>query len=60
MTAVSAVSLREVCEHFDVHAVVDRVTLDITTGEFFALLDLSGCGRILHGQVGPAGGKLCQ
>jgi spermidine/putrescine ABC transporter ATP-binding subunit len=59
----SFISIQEVSKHFgDVHA-VDRVSIDITRGEFFSLLGPSGCGkttllRMLAGLEFPTTGEI--
>ncbi len=63
MSDESFISIQEVSKHFgDVHA-VDRVSIDITRGEFFSLLGPSGCGkttllRLLAGLEFPTTGEI--
>ena len=58
-----SVELREISKRFGQTLVVDRMTLQIYTGEFFALLGPSGCGktttlRIIAGFERPDSGEL--
>ena len=55
--------LRGLVKHFDGHAAVDDVNLDIARGEIFALLGPSGCGkttllRMLAGFETPSAGRI--
>ena len=43
MSAV--LELRDLSKHFPTHKAVSNLTLDVTKGEFFALLGPSGCGK---------------
>ena len=63
MSDESFISIQNVSKHFgDIHA-VDRVSIDITRGEFFSLLGPSGCGkttllRMLAGLEFPTTGEI--
>src|SRR6185312_3599449 len=57
------VRFEAVSKHFGATAAVDRLTLDIRQGEFFALLGPSGCGkttllRLLAGFETPDQGRI--
>jgi putative spermidine/putrescine transport system ATP-binding protein len=59
----SAVSFQSVSRHFGTVRAVDRVTLDIREGEFFALLGPSGSGkttclRLIAGFEKPTSGQI--
>ena len=59
----SAVSFQSVSRHFGTVRAVDRVTLDIREGEFFALLGPSGSGkttclRLIAGFEQPTSGRI--
>ncbi len=58
-----AVSMRSVTKRFDAFVAVDALDLDISDGEFFALLGPSGCGktttlRMVAGLEIPSAGSL--
>ena len=63
MTGPAFISIQNISKHFGrVHA-VNRVSLEITKGEFFGLLGSSGCGkttllRLLAGFENPSHGEL--
>ena len=55
--------LHEVSKQFPTHRAVDRVTLQLQRGEFFALLGPSGCGktttlRMVAGFEKPTSGEI--
>ena len=57
------VRFESVSKHFGAYAAVERLTLDILPGEFFALLGPSGCGkttllRLLAGFEAPDEGRI--
>ena len=59
----SFISIQDVSKHFGRVRAVDRVSIDITRGEFFSLLGPSGCGkttllRILAGFEFPTSGEI--
>jgi putrescine transport system ATP-binding protein len=61
--ANTLVRFEAVSKHFGNVAAVDRLTLDIRQGEFFALLGPSGCGkttllRLLAGFEAPSAGRI--
>jgi putative spermidine/putrescine transport system ATP-binding protein len=58
-----AVSLKDVCRHFDDVKAVDHVNLDIYDGEFFSMLGPSGSGkttclRLIAGFEQPTSGSI--
>jgi spermidine/putrescine transport system ATP-binding protein len=63
MTGVADVRLVEVTKHFDDVTAVDRLSLEIEHGSFFALLGPSGCGktttlRMVGGFEQPTEGRI--
>lgn len=55
--------LEQVSKHYPTHRAVHRISLNITRGEFFALLGPSGCGktttlRMIAGFEEPTGGNI--
>jgi spermidine/putrescine transport system ATP-binding protein len=63
MTGVADVRLVEVTKHFDDVTAVDRLSLEIEHGSFFALLGPSGCGktttlRMIGGFEQPTEGRI--
>jgi ABC-type Fe3+/spermidine/putrescine transport system ATPase subunit len=55
--------LRNLSKHFPTHRAVDRISLEIKRGEFFALLGPSGCGktttlRMIAGFEQPTEGEI--
>ena len=57
------ISLRHLSKHFGPVKAVDDISFDIRRGEFFSLLDPSGCGkttllRMLAGFEQPSQGDL--
>ena len=60
----AVVTLRGVTKRFDELVAVDRLDLDVSNGEFFALLGPSGCGktttlRMIAGFEEPTEGEIC-
>ena len=63
MTAAPIITFEEVSKRFGTTLAVDRVSLEIMEGEFFALLGPSGCGkttllRLLAGFETPSAGRI--
>jgi spermidine/putrescine transport system ATP-binding protein len=63
MSDTPSVSLRDLTKVFGGSAVVDRLDLDIASGEFFSLLGPSGCGktttlRMIAGFSDPTAGTI--
>ena len=60
---MSAISLVDLWKEYDGHAVLERVSLEIATGAFVALVGPSGCGkttllRMLLGEDRPSRGRI--
>lgn len=59
----SIVSIRNICKRFDSVMALDDVSIEIRSGEIFALLGPSGCGkstllRLISGFESPSSGEL--
>ena len=59
----AVLELREVSKHYPTHRAVNRISLSIERGEFFALLGPSGCGktttlRLIAGFEEPSHGEI--
>jgi sulfate transport system ATP-binding protein len=58
-----SISLKDICKSYGEHSVVDRVSLEILTGELFVLLGASGSGkttvlRMIAGLAAPDTGEI--
>ncbi len=62
-SAAPAIRVIEVCRHFGAVTALDRLSLEVARGEYFALLGPSGCGkttllRLLAGLDQPDAGEI--
>lgn len=60
---ITAVSITEISQGYGAALALDRISLEITAGEFVALLGPSGCGKttplnIIDGFAEPTGGRV--
>ena len=61
--SAALISIREVSKHFGPVVAVDRISVEIRSGEFFSLLGASGCGkttllRMIAGFESPTRGEI--